>query len=154
MAPPNVQMLNQCTEFQKKFRILIKFQDFDQVSGFWPNFRIFSFRDNSSYRLNTLGPLCLWQCFKPVTLLHMFLNGVYVACMCDLNPPCEHALWIAPQHKPSTWNTSHYGTQTLNGIQIKDEIRTQEHSTHCVPEMFFAKKHTFEGCAARWWWLE
>ena len=24
---------------------------------------IFSCRDNSSYRLNTLGPLCLWQCF-------------------------------------------------------------------------------------------
>ena len=24
---------------------------------------IFSCSDNSSYRLNTLGPLCLWQCF-------------------------------------------------------------------------------------------
>ena len=26
----------------------------------------FSCRDNSSYRLNTLGPLCLWQCFIPM----------------------------------------------------------------------------------------
>ena len=24
---------------------------------------LFSWRDNSSYRLYTLGPLCLWQCF-------------------------------------------------------------------------------------------
>ena len=24
---------------------------------------LFSLRDNSSYRLYTLGPLCLWQCF-------------------------------------------------------------------------------------------
>ena len=23
----------------------------------------FSSRDNSSFRLNSLGPLCLWQCF-------------------------------------------------------------------------------------------
>ena len=25
---------------------------------------LFSWRDNSSYRLYTLGPLCLWQCFS------------------------------------------------------------------------------------------
>ena len=25
----------------------------------------FSCRDNSSFRLNSLGPLCLWQCFIP-----------------------------------------------------------------------------------------
>ena len=25
---------------------------------------LFSWRDNSSYRLYTLGPLCLWQCFR------------------------------------------------------------------------------------------
>ena len=24
---------------------------------------LFSWRDNSSFRVNTLGPLCLWQCF-------------------------------------------------------------------------------------------
>ena len=27
----------------------------------------FSQKHDSSYRLNTLGPLCLWQCFKSLT---------------------------------------------------------------------------------------
>ena len=27
-------------------------------------FLCFSIRDNSSFRLNSLGPLCLWQCFN------------------------------------------------------------------------------------------
>ena len=26
--------------------------------------KLFSCRDNSSFRLNSLGPLCLWQCFN------------------------------------------------------------------------------------------
>ena len=29
-------------------------------------------KDHSSYRLNTLGPLCLWQCFK--TYFQFFFN--------------------------------------------------------------------------------
>ena len=28
---------------------------------------LFSWRDNSSYRLYTLGPLCLWQCFFKIS---------------------------------------------------------------------------------------
>ena len=31
-------------------------------NGFF--FLRFSSRDNSSFRLNSLGPLCLWQCFN------------------------------------------------------------------------------------------
>ena len=34
----------------------------------------FSWKDNSSHRLNTLGPLCLWQCFSfyCTLLMHTF----------------------------------------------------------------------------------
>ena len=39
-----------------------------------------SWRDNSSYRLYTLGPLCLWQCFFNV-LFKIFLRKCR-ACLC------------------------------------------------------------------------
>ena len=34
---------------------------------------LFSWRDNPSYRLYTLGPLCLWQCF--LTKIALLLNS-------------------------------------------------------------------------------
>ena len=37
---------------------------------------LFNWRDNSNYRVNTLGPLCLWQCLKVrfiVSWLNLFL---------------------------------------------------------------------------------
>ena len=36
------------------------------LAKFWTNASglLFSWRDNSSFRCYTLGPLCLWQCFK------------------------------------------------------------------------------------------
>ena len=36
-----------------------------------------AFRDNSSFGLNILGPLCLWQCFS--TYLDIFDNGILLA---------------------------------------------------------------------------
>ena len=38
--------------------MVVKFRSTNNASGI-----LFSWRDNSSYRLYTLGPLCLWQCF-------------------------------------------------------------------------------------------
>ena len=35
---------------------------------------LFSWRDNSSYRLHTLGPLCLWQCL--FVFLVVFLSAM------------------------------------------------------------------------------
>ena len=37
---------------------------------FSTKFALFCWKDNSSYRCNTLGPLCLWQCF-----MENWLNG-------------------------------------------------------------------------------
>ena len=44
----------------------------------WPNLEpkkvAFSWRDNSSYRLYTLGPLCFWQCLS-------YVKGSWLTCM-------------------------------------------------------------------------
>ena len=37
----------------------------------------FSCRDNSSFRLNSPGPLCLWQCFKSKDCHLSFVNVIH-----------------------------------------------------------------------------
>ena len=50
---------------------------------------LFSWRDNSSYRLYTLGPLCLWQCLLTVSVFR------------ELNIIISHSGGEAPPHWPT-----------------------------------------------------
>ena len=71
---PNLEPIGQILNLYKWNHI--------QLAKFGTNamaFHFNSWRDNSSYRLYTLGPLCLWQCFKskPGTIrkeIHFFAN--------------------------------------------------------------------------------
>ena len=63
VAPPGGQICNRCNKRLLVTSFLIN------ASGatWWPNLQIMkmktSCRDYSRYGVNTLGPLCLWQCF-------------------------------------------------------------------------------------------
>ena len=60
------QNLDHISESRPNFRISTKFQNLNQISESRLNFRISTktSESHSSYRLDTLGPLYLWQCFS------------------------------------------------------------------------------------------
>ena len=72
VAPPGAQNWNQCKLYYRLAKFGTNASDATcvttiQLAKFETNASgiLFSWRDNSSYRLYTImGPLCLWQCFN------------------------------------------------------------------------------------------
>ena len=46
--------------------------------------------DDLSYGLNTLGPLCLWQCFFLNIVKNIEVEGCRSVCYCDGKPYSTH----------------------------------------------------------------
>ena len=51
------------------------------------------FRDNSSFGLNILGPLCLWQCLKVITLVNAYILFLVNSKMTLIPNPCHKELF-------------------------------------------------------------
>ena len=83
VAPSSDQIRNEC-----QWRDLVtKFRTNSSGAIWWPNLQLIqvvplksilsysSWKIYSSYEINTLGPLCLWQCFIS------FINPKYIKCL-------------------------------------------------------------------------
>ena len=79
---------------------------------------IFAMGDDLSYGLNTLGPLCLWQCLSIMINPGCFIHTFASFCLCK-NSQTQHGAMVFIRLKPITSNLA--PTKTTE-VQLQNEL--------------------------------